>query len=462
MAPKGQKMNLNDFLNDQSFGDAPPADIMNGSWADEDAPMPTSANLGSTTITAASSRDTTPMDWTAAKRGGGMGMGDSRPPMREPREPVPVPDEPPFTARFLNLDYSVVEEDIEKLLDPSWEVVGSIRLPKENGRARGFAFVEFKNKSDLENALKLTGQDFKGRELRVFVSDKAVPQQDERFAGDWRAAGSGPLPPPRREDPRDYNNWERKGPLSGGAPRRSEHQQQRPQGRLDPSFLEMSWERKGPLPSSSQSERKPRNFSSSRPQHESHEHQREKPSAMDAWDQAAQASKVSPRSANTTTTTPGPGRTKLNLKPRTVGAHSATPEASEQRSSSVFGAAKPVDTTAKLLEAEERAKEQDRAMIEHQKEQKNKILEAQQAKKQRELEREEQVRKRFNLLTTEDDDNEGEGEGEQATKEEAKPVEEEKKKTDEKTEAERILASEASKEDLEGDGWEVVDSKRRK
>lgn len=67
-----------------------------------------------------------------------------------------------------NLPYSATEKSLETLFSQFGQV-GSVIIIKdrETGRTKGFGFVEFKNQADAESALKLNGQDFEGRPLKV-------------------------------------------------------------------------------------------------------------------------------------------------------------------------------------------------------------------------------------------------------------------------------------------------------
>ncbi|KAG5440454.1 hypothetical protein PCK2_000482, partial [Pneumocystis canis] len=108
-------------------------------------------------------------------------------------------------------------------------------------RPKGFGYVEFTNLQALMNAISLNGKTLSGRAIKISVAEpprKGYGDRDhveDRTAGEWRR--SGPLPPlePGHEkrftyerkhyfgnhdrmhsdsdNPRDFSNWERKGPL---------------------------------------------------------------------------------------------------------------------------------------------------------------------------------------------------------------------------------------------------------
>jgi len=70
-----------------------------------------------------------------------------------------------------NLSYDVNEQDLEELFKEFGEI-SSVRLIKdrETGRSKGFAFVEFANSSQSQAALKLDGEDMKGRRIKVNIA----------------------------------------------------------------------------------------------------------------------------------------------------------------------------------------------------------------------------------------------------------------------------------------------------
>ena len=114
----------------------------------------------------------------------GGGMGDNI--MRA--EP-PIPDFPPFSARFGNLSYDVDEEKLDGLFAENGLKVDSVRLPRDNeGRIRGTAFVDFSSKDDLLAALKLSGSQFLNRNLQVSVAEQRMNQNQTSF--DWSQRGS--------------------------------------------------------------------------------------------------------------------------------------------------------------------------------------------------------------------------------------------------------------------------------
>lgn len=429
----------------QAFGSAP-----TGSWADEEMPLP-----NPTTFT-----DPTTQSWSANKRDfppGPPGSGHEPPRASRfpPREQIPVPDHPPFTARLANLEYAVKEEDIEELLNDGYKIV-TIRLPKDaERRSRGFALAEFEDKVSLEKALTLDGLNFHGRELRVLVSDRPA-NPDERFGGDWRSSSSGPLPPldrPRRDfsggraarrempdDSRDYDNWERRGPLPPLESRGDNNGKDRRRNNRfnDEKTRDFdNWETKNAL-APREDHQRPR-----RDRRNPHEIAAD---STDTWrrnDDRPPHSVLAPGSP-VAAVTPGV-KPKIQLAPRTVGVHDSTPEMATG-SRSIFGAAKPVDTTKKLLELEQKQQKSD----EDRRVQKETATKArEEEKKRKEDARLEQTRKRFDVLKTEDDEEEAE------TANRVSEV----KQNDDKTAAQDVLTQTTTKEEVDDGNWEQV-SKR--
>ncbi|OWB77198.1 RNA binding protein [[Candida] boidinii] len=205
---KGVKMDLGSFLADDSYGD---------SWADDDFDV--SSLSVPTKSTGPSARGGAPGFGAPSA----PGFGASSEPAFERKE-YPIPDAPPYTARFSNLPWDTNEEEIHDFIaeqlsiaDPLQDIL-RFKAPTDRatGRLRGFAFVTFSTRELLEEALKLNGSHFHERSYYVSV---AAPEKDDdrnsgrgsRFGGpsdsDWgsvrgeHAQGGyrGDDRPPRRE-----------------------------------------------------------------------------------------------------------------------------------------------------------------------------------------------------------------------------------------------------------------------
>ncbi|GAA5884174.1 hypothetical protein JCM6882_002166 [Rhodosporidiobolus microsporus] len=185
MAPKkkGQKMDLNAFLADDATG--------SGSWADEMDALPSGPSM-------APKEDGPGIGGSHLTRnmrggpdggfGGRGGFGDERP----QRVEVPIPTAPPYTAFVGNLTFETSEQDVAAFFEGLG--VKSIRLVSgQDGKPRGFGYVEFNAVDDLKNALTATGNDLAGRPVRISVAEA----QQSRFgradeASTWER--TGPLP----------------------------------------------------------------------------------------------------------------------------------------------------------------------------------------------------------------------------------------------------------------------------
>ncbi len=325
-------MQLGDFLTDQSLG----------SWADEmeDMPLP--------------SRDDRnferrpPLDRMPDRRDmSGQSQsydrfdrGDG-----QMRQELPLPDKPPFTAHLGNLNFDSTETDLTEFFAKC--SVTTIRLITDrlDNRPKGYGYAEFSTLDGLKSALDMNNSQFAGRNIRVSVAEPPRDQEDDRTTGEWRrSAPVRSLEPmggdrPRREfsdapadnKVRDFDNWERKGPLSGASPRQSSSgfrergMDREPREReFRPRERESEW-RGGALGSNRGGERDI------------------------AADQGAGATE----------------RPRLALQKRSTSSTAPTPvEAAASAATSKqspFGAAKPIDADARLREIERRAAAQKRS-----------------------------------------------------------------------------------------------------
>lgn len=202
-------MDLNTFLQDDSYG--------GGSWADDDIDLNT---VGIPTKTTAGggqgfSGGANPLDPA-------FGGFDSAP--RRDREEYPIPDAPPYRARINNLPWDTTEEAIGEWFEDYLQTSGAVTrvsAPKDfvdPTRLKGFGFITFDTREQLEKSLSLNATEFEGR--RVFVA-VAAPEKSSGFGGrrdgedvdlDWGSARGSGLPsrgdrgdrgdrPPRREEP---------------------------------------------------------------------------------------------------------------------------------------------------------------------------------------------------------------------------------------------------------------------
>lgn len=194
MAPKrAQKMSLNEFLGDSAFG----------SWADEMDMVPTRSS--------GTSEEPRSRLSDAPDRGHRDLRSD-----RPPREDLPLPTSPPYTAFIGNLAFDVTESQMSTFFD-GYETK-SIKIIKDReDRPKGFGYIEFATLDGLKDALARSGQNFANRTIRISVAEPPKERiggpggfdDDAKFAGSWRR--EGPLPDSRdsRDPPRRRFEGER-------------------------------------------------------------------------------------------------------------------------------------------------------------------------------------------------------------------------------------------------------------
>nr|CDI56654.1 conserved hypothetical protein [Melanopsichium pennsylvanicum 4] len=181
-------MSLNDFLADESTGKT--------SWADEMDDLPISSAPRESSYRRGGDYLSTVPDRVDRDR------GFERPERSyPPREELPLPDKPPFTAFIANLSFEMMEADVEEFFAPAKTV--SVRIVTgHDGKPKGFGYVEFQTQNDLKTALDRTNSQLGGRTVRILVAeppksafggDRPVHSSQADDASQWRRAG--PLPP---------------------------------------------------------------------------------------------------------------------------------------------------------------------------------------------------------------------------------------------------------------------------
>lgn len=182
------------------------------------------------------------------------------------RPPVPIPDNPPYTAYLGNLSFDTTERDLETLFRDL--NITNIRLIRHDDKPKGFGYIEFGDRISLEDALKYNSESVRGRQIRIDVAERMLlfnsekqnnrregsdrgPRRDReadaKFESDWRIGAEGPLPvkerplefergdrrhrdyEPRsrtsnfdRKPSRDNNDWFRRDPVPSDKPRAAE------------------------------------------------------------------------------------------------------------------------------------------------------------------------------------------------------------------------------------------------
>eukprot|EP00538_Stauroneis_constricta_P007251 CAMPEP_0119545846 /NCGR_PEP_ID=MMETSP1352-20130426/482_1 /TAXON_ID=265584 /ORGANISM="Stauroneis constricta, Strain CCMP1120" /LENGTH=207 /DNA_ID=CAMNT_0007590455 /DNA_START=58 /DNA_END=681 /DNA_ORIENTATION=+ len=90
------------------------------------------------------------------------------------------------------VDYATTPEE----LLAHFEACGTVErvtivCDKYTGRPKGFAYIEFGNEASAENAVKLDGSEFKGRQLKVTHKRVNVPSFQRGGGGDGGGRGRG-------------------------------------------------------------------------------------------------------------------------------------------------------------------------------------------------------------------------------------------------------------------------------
>lgn len=363
-------MSLGAFLEDTSLG----------SWADEMDALPTAPAIR------------TDEEKARIDRGfdrGGRDYGSRLERAQPQREELPLPTEPPYTAFVGNLPYDLTEEELSQFFTPS--VTKSVKVIKDrDDRPKGFGYVEFADLDGLKEALEKSGSLFQNRPIRVSV---ASPQQskfageDDKFDGPWRR--DGPLPAKndfrssRFDDgPGSRFREEKPSSVSGTAsdwrssrappprfddgprpPRKSG--MATPTGEPSPADLADTWTRGAkftPAPTDAPPRGRFGSLRSDRGELSAPSSRREPSNVDDTgdWRSVMRPNRSDSQDKSPSTSTPPTpqlGRRKLELAPRTTsGGNSAaeSPLASPKMRSNPFGAAKPVDVSARENEVAER------------------------------------------------------------------------------------------------------------
>uniref|UniRef100_UPI00398F8DE8 eukaryotic translation initiation factor 4Ba isoform X3 n=1 Tax=Pristiophorus japonicus TaxID=55135 RepID=UPI00398F8DE8 len=286
-----------------------------------------------------------------------------------------IPKQPPYTAFLGNLPYDVSEECIRKFFHGM--NISAVRLPREStnqDRLKGFGYAEFDDVESLMNALSLNEEMLQNRRIRVDIADQAQEKERESGRGgerdrvrdaemesDWRARpatnSSDDYPSRRMEDSfgdrtRDrYESRDRDGPRRDGDRFRDDSFRDRGYDRgtrriFGSGFRRDNYDDKRSDDFRGGGDRYSDRFSDGFDRFAGREERR---SDYGSRDESRQDDRGSVQ------------RPKLNLKPRSIPKEEvvrAPTAQSSGRSASIFGAAKPVDTTAKEREVEERLKKE--------------------------------------------------------------------------------------------------------
>ncbi|KAJ7454869.1 hypothetical protein FB451DRAFT_1279656 [Mycena latifolia] len=380
---KAKKISLNEFLGDSALG----------SWADEMDSLPNAPAIRT--------------DEEQARGNDRYGRRDdflsTRPDrMGPPREDLPLPTQPPYTAFIGNLAFDLTEQELEEFFGSS--KTKSIKIIKDReDKPKGFGYVEFDDLDSLKEALAKSGANFSGRTIRVSVAEPPKEragfggfEDDSKFDNPWRR--DGPLPassdsrdssrrrfdgpssdrtlPSLSEGPSDWRSSRpaRAAPLDTDTSsyRRKGSGFSTPDGQPSPADREEAWSigsKFKPAPPASEDSGSGR-FGSIRGRGDMgppKEPVVEESDWRSARPKPVSRGSVSPNSS--TPPTPQLNRRKLELLPRSGNVSTApsplsspkigpTPPASAAPRSSPFGAAKPVDVTSREKEVAERVEKE--------------------------------------------------------------------------------------------------------
>lgn len=290
-----------------------------------------------------------------------------------------IPTNPPYVAYLSNLPYEVDEAYLTEFF--TYMKIANIRLPKDSNKFKGYGYIEFEDRQSLIDALCLSNTTMKARRVRIDVSNSVNDDRrggrmgrdnrrdnyddPERTSGDWRSGPRDENPSEGdsyrsrydnrdrdRRDDRESSDYDNK----PGAWRESSDRGRptfRDRGGFRDDEKDRDWsrydrgsrDREGGDRGSSFGPR--RNYGDSDWDRDGQRRQGKPPSSTD--------SKPEPRT-----------RPKLQLQPRTKPIEpivvkeeqqptaAAAPAPAPASSTNIFGAAKPVDTTAREREIEER------------------------------------------------------------------------------------------------------------
>ncbi|KAH8328806.1 hypothetical protein KR067_004552, partial [Drosophila pandora] len=248
-----------------------------------------------------------------------------------------IPHKPPFIAYINNLPFDANEVDLYEFF--SGINLISLRLPREdgeNGRSRGFGYVELETRDDLIHVLSLPDPSIKGRRIRIELSNEN--DQQSRQKSNRRFDGFG-----NSGENRDSGNWRRDSQNNSGNFERSYNRERKSVNEKEDNNTPGSW----------RTNARPQSFDSSPIRRdEPLENYRGRIGDRYAREDIPNIEErpklnLKPR----TLPLPEIGSSKLekiNVNDKNVTQHSGTP------SLNVFGSAKPVDTASRELEIEER------------------------------------------------------------------------------------------------------------
>jgi RNA recognition motif. (a.k.a. RRM, RBD, or RNP domain) len=94
-----------------------------------------------------------------------------------PREQLPLPTEPPYTAHIGNMSFDTTEGEISDFFKDCEVTKVRIVEDKMDRKPKGFGYVEFASLDGLKKALSYAGSNLAGRTIRVSIAEprKFIP-----------------------------------------------------------------------------------------------------------------------------------------------------------------------------------------------------------------------------------------------------------------------------------------------
>ena len=87
------------------------------------------------------------------------------------------------TFKISNLNFKVKEKELEELIskeiDKEKDLKKIFLCKDDNGKFKGYGFIEFNNKEAFDKILKLNGKVFKGRNLVIKESTRNITEKNE-------------------------------------------------------------------------------------------------------------------------------------------------------------------------------------------------------------------------------------------------------------------------------------------
>ena len=88
-----------------------------------------------------------------------------------PREALPLPTQPPYTAHLGNMSFDATSTDVAGFFADCQVTNVRIVESKEDHKPKGFGYVEFATLDGLKKALTYHETQFQGRKIRVSVAE---------------------------------------------------------------------------------------------------------------------------------------------------------------------------------------------------------------------------------------------------------------------------------------------------